>query len=126
VLLRKLQHFGYPRSPPILPELAQPKLRKRWTVEQQKSGQVAQVVERSPEKAGVGGSTPSLATTYFSLEHVAMLLADSPEIVRDHYYPWVPALQKELERAVQSTWDEEAPIILADVDKALQGTVGQA
>ena len=26
-------------------------------------GQVAQVVERSPEKAGVGGSTPSLATT---------------------------------------------------------------
>ena len=25
-------------------------------------GQVAQVVERSPEKAGVGGSTPSLAT----------------------------------------------------------------
>jgi hypothetical protein len=27
-----------------------------------KSGQVAQVVERSPEKAGVGGSTPSLAT----------------------------------------------------------------
>jgi hypothetical protein len=29
-----------------------------------KSGQVAQVVERSPEKAGVGGSTPSLATTF--------------------------------------------------------------
>ena len=28
-----------------------------------RSGQVAQVVERSPEKAGVGGSTPSLATT---------------------------------------------------------------
>ena len=27
-------------------------------------GQVAQVVERSPEKAGVGGSTPSLATTF--------------------------------------------------------------
>jgi hypothetical protein len=26
------------------------------------SGQVAQVVERSPEKAGVGGSSPSLAT----------------------------------------------------------------
>jgi integrase/recombinase XerD len=61
-----------------------------------------------------------------SLEHVAMLFADSPEIVRDHYYPWVPALQKELERAVQSTWDEDAPIILADVDKALRGTVGQA
>ena len=28
----------------------------------ERSGQVAQVVERSPEKAGVGGSTPSLAT----------------------------------------------------------------
>src|SRR5690242_15657359 len=27
------------------------------------SGQVAQLVERSPEKAGVGGSIPSLATT---------------------------------------------------------------
>ena len=26
-------------------------------------GQVAQVVERSPEKAGVGGSTPSRGTT---------------------------------------------------------------
>jgi len=31
-----------------------------------KRGQVAQVVERSPEKAGVGGSTPSLATTFQS------------------------------------------------------------
>src|SRR5437773_171761 len=29
-------------------------------------GQVAQVVERSPEKAGVGGSTPSLATIFSS------------------------------------------------------------
>ena len=28
-------------------------------------GQVAQLVERSPEKAGVGGSTPSLATILF-------------------------------------------------------------
>ena len=27
-------------------------------------GQVAQLVERSPEKAGVGGSIPSLATTF--------------------------------------------------------------
>ena len=27
-------------------------------------GQVAQLVERSPEKAGVGGSSPSLATTF--------------------------------------------------------------
>ncbi len=29
-------------------------------------GQVAQLVERSPEKAGVGGSIPSLATTFQS------------------------------------------------------------
>jgi hypothetical protein len=27
------------------------------------NGQIAQLVERSPEKAGVGGSIPSLATT---------------------------------------------------------------
>jgi hypothetical protein len=27
-------------------------------------GQVAQLVERSPEKAGVGGSIPSLATMF--------------------------------------------------------------
>jgi hypothetical protein len=31
------------------------------------SGQVAQLVERSPEKAGVGGSIPSLATTFQTL-----------------------------------------------------------
>src|SRR5690242_2203020 len=30
-------------------------------------GQVAQLVERSPEKAGVGGSIPSLATIKFSI-----------------------------------------------------------
>jgi hypothetical protein len=28
----------------------------------QRNGQVAQLVERGPEKAGVGGSIPSLAT----------------------------------------------------------------
>jgi hypothetical protein len=37
---------------------SQPAVDKRVS----KCGQVAQVVERSPEKAGVGGSTPSLAT----------------------------------------------------------------
>ena len=37
-------------------------------------GQVAQLVERSPEKAGVGGATPSLATISFSN------LATQPEI----------------------------------------------
>lgn len=30
------------------------------------SGQVAQLVERGPEKAGVGGSIPSLATINFN------------------------------------------------------------
>jgi len=55
-----------------------------------------------------------------SLEHVAMLLGDVPETVRDHYYPWVPSLQKELERAVKSSWaGSGAPLILDDVDKAL-------
>ena len=34
-------------------------------------GQVAQSVERSPEKAGVGGSIPSLATIYSFLIHFA-------------------------------------------------------
>jgi hypothetical protein len=32
---------------------------------QRNYGQVAQLVERSPEKAGVGGSIPSLATSSF-------------------------------------------------------------
>jgi hypothetical protein len=39
-----------------------------------RSGQVAQVVERSPEKAGVGGSTPSLATII--LKQLAALSRD--------------------------------------------------
>jgi hypothetical protein len=30
------------------------------------NGQIAQLVERSPEKAGVGGSSPSLATIFFN------------------------------------------------------------
>jgi hypothetical protein len=45
---------GQNRSPVIL-----------WKGVRTRSGQVAQVVERSPEKAGVGGSTPSLATIVF-------------------------------------------------------------
>ena len=55
-----------------------------------------------------------------SLEHVAMLLADNPTTVREHYYPWVPALQEQLERAVKSTWDDpNEPVILEDADKAV-------
>jgi hypothetical protein len=33
-------------------------------------GQVAQLVERSPEKAGVGGSIPSLATTLIIIKSI--------------------------------------------------------
>ena len=41
-----------------------------------RSGQEAQLVERSPEKAGVGGSSPSLATTpKFSTFIYLLLLA---------------------------------------------------
>ena len=39
------------------------KLRRKLTsAHSLPSGQIAQLVERSPEKAGVGGSNPSLAT----------------------------------------------------------------
>jgi hypothetical protein len=41
-----------------LPQYSSPRIRA--------CGQVAQLVERSPEKAGVGGSTPSLATIILS------------------------------------------------------------
>jgi hypothetical protein len=37
----------------------------------QPSGQVAQLVERGPEKAGVGGSIPSLATNTFNNLQIA-------------------------------------------------------
>ena len=41
----------------------------RRAIRSSQNGQVAQVVERSPEKAGVGGSTPSLATI-FSMSYI--------------------------------------------------------
>ena len=44
-----------------------------------KRGQVAQVVERSPEKAGVGGSTPSLATII--LKNLAAQTRNSPPMI---------------------------------------------
>jgi hypothetical protein len=40
-------------------------------------GQVAQLVERSPEKAGVGGSIPSLATTFSSTYRLFQFHSDS-------------------------------------------------
>jgi hypothetical protein len=51
-------------------------------------GQVAQVVERSPEKAGVGGSTPSLATMFsITSEHVTPQLC--PKLVQK-FNEWLP------------------------------------
>ena len=49
-------------------------------------GQVAQLVERSPEKAGVGGSIPSLATIFCAIlqTHIAVqmkFLEKSPKLV---------------------------------------------
>ena len=51
-------------------------------------GQVAQMVERSPEKAGVGGSIPSLATM------ISKHLCEIPWIGPAHNMPTkcVPAL----------------------------------
>jgi hypothetical protein len=58
--------------------------------------------------------------SYVPQHYVAMLLGDAPDTVREHYYPWVPGLQKELERAVKSSWSDGVPIIMDDVDKALR------
>ena len=60
----------------ILFRLHQLRRSKSAAVPNSASGQVAQVVERSPEKAGVGGSSPSLATIIFKG------LADQLEISR--------------------------------------------
>ena len=49
-----------------------------------RSGQVAQVVERSPEKAGVGGSTPSLATIIPKNLAQSPVACASPLSVRIH------------------------------------------
>jgi hypothetical protein len=38
----------------------------------------------------------------------------------------VPELQALLEKEVKRSWDEDVPIILPDVDDALQRTAGQA
>ena len=51
------------RSPPNFKLNADPDV--TMGTRQETHGQVAQLVERSPEKAGVGGSSPSLATTSF-------------------------------------------------------------
>src|SRR5579859_6667372 len=65
---------------------ARPKRAHKSSSERQR-GQVAQVVERSPEKAGVGGSTPSLATILIS--NLAIPITSSiyglrPTIISNH------------------------------------------
>ena len=67
-----------------------------------------------------------LLKNHVSVDHVAMLLADDPDMVKQHYYPWVPELQDLLDKEVQRSWDKDSPIVLADVDMALQETTGQA
>src|ERR1051325_2133630 len=46
----------------------------------QPSGQVAQLVERGPEKAGVGGSIPSLATINFNNLQIAKNIQKSSRV----------------------------------------------
>ena len=62
VLLHTLPAFDCPRLPAIRLSLGAAHNSQRFDSGVAERGQVAQVVERSPEKAGVGGSTPSLAT----------------------------------------------------------------
>lgn len=47
-----------------------------------------------------------------SIDQVAMLLADSPATVYEHYHKWVPDLQATLDRAVRASWDRDG-----DADK---------
>jgi site-specific recombinase XerD len=57
-----------------------------------------------------------------SLDHVAVLLGDNPEIVREHYFKWVPELQQVLDDEVKKTWKTE-PVILEDADHAISAAV---
>ena len=58
---------------------------KRWLVRisndgcESQNGQVAQLVERSPEKAGVGGSIPSLATINFTRDALSLQISEFPK-----------------------------------------------
>lgn len=57
-----------------------------------------------------------------SLDHVAVLLGDNPETVREHYFKWVPELQQVLDDEVKKTWKTE-PVILEDADRAISAGV---
>ncbi|HUO17757.1 MAG TPA: site-specific integrase [Verrucomicrobiae bacterium] len=57
-----------------------------------------------------------------SLDHVAVLLGDNPETVREHYFKWVPELQNILDDEVKRTWKTD-PIVLQDADRAVSEAV---
>ena len=59
-----------------------------------------------------------MLTVVYLLNHVAVAYDSASRSSAE--------LQDLLEKEVKRSWDEDAAIILADVDKALQGTVGQA
>jgi predicted transcriptional regulator len=39
-----------------------------------------------------------------TVEHVAQILGNTPQIVYKHYSPWIPSRQKALDDAVMSVW----------------------
>jgi integrase/recombinase XerD len=57
-----------------------------------------------------------------SLDHVAVLLGDNPDTVREHYFKWVPELQNVLDDEVRRTWKTD-PIVLQDADRAISEAV---
>jgi len=57
-----------------------------------------------------------------SLDHVAILLGDDPKTVREHYFKWIPDLQRILDDEVRKTWKTES-VILEDADHAISAAV---
>lgn len=45
-----------------------------------------------------------LETGHVSIDQLAVLLGDDPATVREHYFKWVPDLQKALDDAVRASW----------------------
>ena len=42
-----------------------------------------------------------------SLDQIATLLGDSPQVVHEHYSKFVPSLRQQLERAVRASWSAD-------------------
>jgi hypothetical protein len=59
---------------------------------------------------GGGGSSACDPSRYVglgvraSVEDVATILGNTPQVVARHYAPWVKARQEQLEAAVRKTW----------------------